>query len=105
MATALSRSVSTCFPLLKSNRYEEISKNIDHRSNGYKTRKEILQAKTDAVIFLIRRALDTGIKAGYVLMSKWFTTESMIKSVLAEMLDVIDMVKQSRAYVRALGKP
>ena len=78
----------------KSNRYQEISKDIDHRSNGYRTRKESLLAKTDAAVLLIRKALNAGIRADYVLMDTWFTTEPMIKSILAEGLDVIGMVKQ-----------
>ena len=78
----------------QSNRYQEITGDIDHRSNGYKVRKESLLAKTDAAILLIRRALNAGIKAKYVLMDTWFTTEPMIKAILAEGLDVIGMVKQ-----------
>lgn len=78
----------------KSNRYQEISEDIDHRSNGYRTRKESLLAKTDAAVLLIQRALNAGIRADYVLMDTWFTTEPMIRSILAEGLDVIGMVKQ-----------
>jgi len=52
----------------KSNRYQEMSTDIDHRSNGYKVRKESLMAKTDAAIVLIQRALNAGIQADYVLM-------------------------------------
>ena len=78
----------------KSNRYQEISDNIDHRTNGYKARKESLLAKPDAALLLIQKALNAGIKADYVLMDTWFTTEPMIKSILMEGLDVIGMVKQ-----------
>ena len=78
----------------KSNRYQEISDDIDHRSNGYKARKESLLAKTDAAVLLIRRALNAGIRADYVLMDTWFTTEPMIKAILTEGLGVIGMVKQ-----------
>ena len=78
----------------KSNRYQEISDKIDRRTNGYKARKESLLAKPDAALLLIRRALNAGIKADYVLMDTWFTTEPMIKSILTEGLDVIGMVKQ-----------
>jgi hypothetical protein len=77
-----------------SNRYQEMSTDIDHRSNGYKVRKESMMAKTDAAILMIQRALKSGIQADYVLMDTWFTTEPMIKSILAEGLDVIGMVKQ-----------
>jgi hypothetical protein len=90
--------IPTGFNLLssasKSNRYEEMTDTIDRRTNGYKARKESLLTKTDAAIVLIKRALDAGICADYVLMDTWFTTEPMIKSILAEGLNVIGMVKQ-----------
>lgn len=88
----------------KSNRYEEISDNIDHRSNGYKTRKESLLPKTEASLLLIKRALEAGICADYVLMDTWFTTEPMIKAILAEGLDAIGMVKQLKQRYNYKGR-
>ena len=88
----------------KSNRYQEMSADIDCRSNGYKTRKESLISKTDAAILMIQRALNAGIRADYVLMDTWFTTEPMIKSILAEGLDVIGMVKQLKQRYNYKGK-
>lgn len=87
----------------KSNRYQEMAVDIDRRSNGYKARKESLMAKTDAAILLVKRALNAGIRADYVLMDTWFTTEPMIRSVLAEGLDVIGMVKQLKQRYRYKG--
>lgn len=87
----------------KSNRYQEMAADIDRRSNGYKARKESLMAKTDAAILLVKRALNAGIRADYVLMDTWFTTEPMIRSVLAEGLDVIGMVKQLKQRYRYKG--
>lgn len=78
----------------KSNRYNEISETIDHRTNGYKVRKESMMHKTEAALLLIQRALQAGIRADYVLMDTWFTTEPMIRSILDTGLDVIGMVKQ-----------
>lgn len=78
----------------KSNRYNEISETIDHRTNGYKIRKESMMHKTEAALLLIQRALQAGIRADYVLMDTWFTTEPMIRSILDTGLDVIGMVKQ-----------
>ena len=49
--------------------------------------------KTDAAVLLIQRALQSGIKADYLLMDTWFTTEPMIRSVMDTGLDVIGMVK------------
>lgn len=65
--------------LFKSNRYQEISDKTDHRTNGYKTRKESMLAKPDAAILLLQRALAAGIQADYVLMDTWFTTEPMLE--------------------------
>ena len=88
----------------KSNRYQESSDGIDHRTNGYKTRKESMLAKTEAAVLLIRRALNAGIRADYVLMDTWFTTEPMIKEVLAEGLEVIGMVKQLKQRYNYKGR-
>lgn len=78
----------------KSNRYQEISDKIDHRTNGYKVRKESMLAKPDAAILLIQRALAAGIQADYVLMDTWFTTEPMLAKILGAGIDAIGMVKQ-----------
>lgn len=82
----------------KSNRYNEVSHGIDHRTNGYKFRRESMMRKTDAAILLIKNALNVGIKADYVLMDTWFTTEPMIKEILNTGIDAIGMVKQLKQY-------
>ena len=84
----------------KSNRYQEISASIDHRTNGYKARLESMLHKPDAALRLIKSALDIGISADYVLMDTWFTTEPFIKSIQDLGLDVIGMVKQlKQSYI------
>ncbi|SHJ86428.1 Transposase DDE domain-containing protein [Hathewaya proteolytica DSM 3090] len=88
----------------ESNRYNEISNQIDHRTNGYKFRKESMMHKTDAAVLLVKDALNAGIKADYVLMDTWFTTEPMIKEVLATGIDVIGMVKQLKQRYAYNGK-
>lgn len=88
----------------KSNRYNEISDKIDHRTNGYKFRKESMMHKTDAAILLIKNALQAGIKADYVLMDTWFTTEPMIKEILHTGLDAIGMVKQLKQHYSYQGR-
>ena len=100
--------IPTGFNLLssanKSNRYNEISDAVDHRSNGYRIRKESMIHKTDAAIRLIENALRAGIKAQYVLMDTWFTTEPMIGAILNTGLDVIGMVKQLKQRYTYNGK-
>ena len=100
--------IPTGFNLLssanKSNRYNEISDAVDHRSNGYRIRKESMMHKTDAAIRLIENALRAGIKAQYVLMDTWVTTEPMIGAILNTGLDVIGMVKQLKQRYTYNGK-
>ena len=88
----------------KSNRYNEVSEEIDRRTNGYKFRKESMMHKTDAAILLIKNALNAGIKADYVLMDTWFTTEPMIKEIIATGIDAIGMVKQLKQRYTYNGK-
>ena len=76
----------------KANRYQEIDNSIDHRTNGYKFRKDSMLSKPEAAIKMINDALNAGIVADYVLMDTWFTTEPMIQSVTALGLNVIGMV-------------
>ena len=78
----------------KQNRYQEVYEDIDHRTNGYKVRKESMLAKTEAAVLLIKNALDAGMYADYVLMDTWFTTEPMMRKILELGLDVIGMLKQ-----------
>ena len=80
----------------KKNRYNEISKDIDHRSIAYKIRKESIMPKPDAVITLLKKALDVGIYGKYVLMDTWFTTAPMISRIKELGLDVIGMVKRGQ---------
>lgn len=88
----------------KDNRYQEISDKIDHRTNGYKSRTESILKKTDAAVLMIQRAINAGIKADYVLMDTWFTTEPMIREILKTGLDVIGMVKQLKQRYLYQGK-
>jgi len=88
----------------KKNRYQEILADIDRRTNGYKSRTESLMKKPDAAILLIQRALTAGIKADYVLMDTWFTTEPMLREILKTGLDAIGMVKQLKQRYFFQGK-
>lgn len=88
----------------KRNRYQEAPEKIDRRSNGYKVCKESMLRKPEAAILLIKRALAAGIRADYVLMDTWFTTEPMLKNILETGLDVIGMVKQLKQMYIYKGK-
>lgn len=46
----------------KSNRYQEAYKEIDHRSNGWKTRVESMLFKPEAAFNMVKRVLEAGMK-------------------------------------------
>ena len=89
--------VPVAFNLLSSakasNRYQEASTEIDHRTNGWKARMESMLQKPVAALHMINSALDAGIEADYILMDSWFTTEPFIKEIANIGLSVIGMVK------------
>ena len=90
--------VPVAFNLLSSakpkNRYQEASNAIDHRTSGWKARMDSMLTKPEAAFQMIKYALDMGIKADYVLMDSWFTTEPFVKSLTGLGIHVIGMVKQ-----------
>jgi hypothetical protein len=88
----------------KCNRYQEVSDEIDHRSNGYKACKESVIKKTEAAVHLVQSALCAGIRADYILMDTWFTTEPFIREMLNTSIQVIGMVKQLKQRYQYNGK-
>lgn len=78
------------------NRLTEMTTTITKRCHGYKRRVEALTQKPEAALGLIRRALQAGFQADYVLMDSWFTQMPLIQGLAAEGLAVIGMVKEMK---------
>ena len=76
----------------KDNRYNEINPDIDKRTSGYKRRQEAITKSTKLLEPMVKRALDTGIKAKYLLMDSWFSMPSVI-ATLREHIHIICMLK------------
>ena len=87
------------FALLSSNkpenRYQGMNEKIDKRSCGYRRRKEAVSKSTDLIFPMLKRALNSGIKAKYLLMDSWFGFPAIIISV-SKMINVICMVKNMK---------
>ncbi|HET6871650.1 MAG TPA: transposase, partial [Sporolactobacillaceae bacterium] len=77
----------------KKSQINGISQSIDKRTSGYKRRMDALQSAPEQVISMIKRALNIGVEASYVLMDTWFTQQPLIQSIVDQGLDVIGMVK------------
>ncbi len=63
------------FSLLSSKKSQinGMSETIDKRTSGYKRRLEALQAAPEQIPDMLKRAMNAGIDASYVLMDTWFT--------------------------------
>jgi len=86
------------FALLSStdpcNRYQGVTKDLDRRSCGAKRRREAMIKSTALLAPMVRRALEAGVKARYLLMDSWFGMPAII-SVLRPLIPVICMVKRT----------
>lgn len=70
-----------------------IDETLDKRTLAYKRRSECLEKKTDLTVAMIKRALDNGIYASYVLMDSWFSSSKMFKNIKSLGIDMIGMLK------------
>ncbi|MUV39262.1 hypothetical protein JNUCC1_03135 [Lentibacillus sp. JNUCC-1] len=88
----------------KKSKINGISENIDKRSSGYKRRQEALQTAPEQIPGMIKRAMNAGIDASYVLMDSWFTQQPLVKDLTEQGLDVIGMVKKLKQRYLVDGK-
>ena len=79
----------------KNSQINGMSEEIDKRSTGYKRRLEALKSAPKLIPEMIKRALNQGIRASYVLMDSWFTFAPLIQAINNLGLDVVGMVKNS----------
>lgn len=70
-----------------------IDEKLDKRTLAYKRRSECLEKKTDLTVTMIKRALDNGISASYVLINSWFSSSKMFKNIKSLGIDMIGMLK------------
>jgi hypothetical protein len=80
-----------------------MNETIDKRTSGYKRRLEALQSAPQLVTSMVKRALDSGISASYVLMDTWFTHEPLLLSLKEEGIDVIGMVTDRKQRYQVNG--
>jgi len=76
------------------NRYQDVTKNLDRRSCGAKRRREAVTKSTELLAPMVRRALEAGVKARYLLMDSWFGMPAII-SALRPLIPVICMIKKT----------
>ena len=78
----------------QNNRYQNINKNVDKRSCGYKRRQEAMSKSTDLVEPMVKRLLSWGIKAQYLLMDSGYAWPALINK-LRDHIHVVCMAKKT----------
>lgn len=76
---------------------------IDKRTSGYRRRLEALQPAPQLVASMVKRALDAGVQASYVLMDTWFTHEPLILSLKEIGIEVIGMINDRKQRYQLKG--
>lgn len=81
-----------------------IDQTLDKRTIAYKRRVECLCQKNDLAVEMIRKSLNRGIAASYVLMDSWFTSPKMITQLKEAGIDYIGMIKNTPKQYFKYGK-
>jgi len=82
----------------KKNRYREVNSSIDKRSCGYIRRKEAIKKSTELLESMIKRAINIGVRAKYLVMDSWFSMPSVIAS-LRKHINIICMLKDQKNWL------
>jgi len=83
-------------------RFCETTKAVDKRCCAYRRRQEATMKSTAHLADMVKRTLDAGIDASYVLMDSWFAMPATIVRV-CEHLPVICMVKKTPKVLYGYG--
>lgn len=83
-----------CSSAKAEKRVQDINKELDKRSCGYKRRVEAITKSTEHLETMVKRALAHGIQADYILMDSWFCFPAMLAK-LGKYLPVISMAKNT----------
>jgi len=81
-----------CSSTKSEKRLQGITKELDKRSCGYKRRVEALTKSTQHLETMVKRALNFGLRADYILMDSWFCFPAIL-AALGKHVPVICMAK------------
>lgn len=87
-----------CSSTKEEKRLQGISKEMDKRCCGYKRRLEAMLKTTDHLETMVKRAINAGVDANYILMDSWFCFP-VILATLGKHLPVICMAKDMKTIL------
>ena len=83
---------------------EDFTNKIDHRSNAHKRRLETMKGKSQIAIDMVKRAVESGIYADYLLVDSWYSKPVFIKEMNTLGLKVISRMANNNKIWNFLGK-
>jgi hypothetical protein len=83
---------------------EDFSNKIDHRTNAHKRRLETMKGKSQIAIDMVKRAVDSGIYADYLLVDSWYSKPIFLQEMNALGLKVISRIANNNKIWNFMGK-
>lgn len=82
----------------------EFTTKLHHRSNAYKRKSEINKGKNTLAIDMLKRALDNGVEADYLLVDSWYAKPNFIKQANDLGMPVIARLANNKLIWNFKGK-
>lgn len=82
---------------------EDSTNTIDYRTNAYKRRLETMKGKSQIAIDMIKRAVNNGIYADYLLVDSWYSKPEFIRQMNELGLKVISRMANSTTIWNFIG--
>ena len=83
---------------------EDFTNKVDHRTNAHKRRLETMKGKLQIAIDMVKRAVDSGIYADYLLVDSWYSKPVFIKEMNELGLRVISRMANNNKIWNFIGK-
>ena len=83
---------------------ENFTNKVDQRTNAYKRRLETMKGKSQIAIEMVKRAVNSGIYADYLLVDSWYSKPVFIKEMNELGLKVISRIANNNKIWNFMGK-
>ena len=83
---------------------EDFTNVLDYRTNAYKRRLETMDGKSKLAIDMVKRAVNSGIYADYLLVDSWYSKPVFIQTMRELGLEVISRMANNNKIWNFIGK-
>ena len=83
---------------------EDFTNKVDQRTNAHKRRLETMKGKSQIAIDMVKRAVNSGIYADYLLVDSWYSKPVFIKEMNELGLKVISRIANNNKIWNFIGK-